>query len=170
MSRTGIKVLQGHLARALGILSAVGLALAFSGYALAEQSVMIERNLFSPNRQAPSETQGPEGPQVDPSSANLQLDAVIINKGQKVALVSYLDAAQEKGRQNNLRRKWVRPNDRLETGHVVTSVEATQISLLRGNETLVLLLHGEKALKPPVQKLPAAKAIPAKGASASKAK
>lgn len=120
----------------------------------AEQSVMVERNLFSADRKAPVRGEASEARPQGETRAMFQLDAVIINTGQRRALVSYIFQDAKRGPGDPVRRQWVRRNERLETGHVVGDIEESRVRLSRGNETVELLLHDEKRLAPPAQKLP----------------
>lgn len=119
-----------------------------------KDSVLVERNLFAPDRIPPAPDEGPITSRSGPSQALFQLDAVIIQAGERLALLSYIDMNNGKSSGKPVRRIWVRPRQRLDTGHVVESIEPERVSLSRAGENLELPLHGNKQFAPPVQNLP----------------
>ena len=125
-----------------------------SGHAAAQNSVMVEKNLFSPDRKPPVATEVSAPDPANDANITVQLDAVIIQDGEKLALLSYISDRRGMNRQAGVVRKWVGLNDRLETGHTVSFIDPWSIGLTRGKDKIELMLHGEKPLLPPVQSMP----------------
>jgi hypothetical protein len=151
------------------------------GIAWAQEPVLVERNLFSPDRTPPAledsaANSGEGGLSLSPES--LQLDAVLIFGDVKKALLSFPNQdepqiAPANNRRNNAPRqrrrprrgaaaqrssKWVTEQDSV-ADFTIKSILAEEVQLLRDGEDFVILLHQADKISQPDSALPTAPAV-----------